>query len=202
MQPEDVNKPKQLLVEGRDAQAFFHPFVNSLSMANIQIQNYGGITELSSFLGQLTKNSNFRKLVTSIGITRDAEENYAGAFQSVCAALTSADLSIPTRPMQFVGTTPQVNVFIFPGDNSKGMLESLLLRGISNDPALKCVEEFISCIEKEKQYTPKPLDKAKALAFLASRKEIIPLSGQAARAGYWNFDSPTYDQLKNFIRSL
>lgn len=203
MPPINVTKPKQLLVEGKDSQYFFHPFIETLNITGIEIQNYGGITDLPDFLGQLIKNSDFRKLVIAVGITRDAEDNSDGAFQSICSALTSVGLSAPRRPLQPIDTSPKVNVFIFPGGNSPGMLESLLLQAVSNDPAVECIDDFFSCIEKVNNYVPRPLDKAKTLAYLASReKQIIPLTGNAARAGYWNFDNPAYDQLKGFIRSL
>jgi len=202
MQPNDVTRSKQLLVEGKDAEVFFYTFVVSLNITDIQIQNYGGIAELPNFLGQLTKNSNFRKLVTSLGITRDAEENSGGAFQSVCSALTSVNLLAPTHPVQSIGTSPRVNIFIFPGNDLPGMLESLLLQAVSDDPAINCIDEFIYCVEQANHYTPKPVDKAKILAFLASREQIKPLIGHAARAGYWNFGDPTYNQLKDFVRSL
>lgn len=141
-------------------------------------------------------------MVTSLGIVRDAESDSTGAFQSVQTSLRKASLLVPSDPTLPTKTSLKVNIFILPGNNSLGMLETLLLRAVSSDPAVNCVDSFIECIKREAQYTPNPIDKAKALAYLASKEQIKPLIGHAARAGYWNFDDSTYDQLKNFIRSL
>jgi hypothetical protein len=202
MQLKNVTKPKQLLVEGRDAEAFFYPFIETLDIMDIDIQNYGGIKELPDFLGQLTKNSNFRSLVTSIGIVRDAEENNEGAYQSVQSALRNCSLPVPEKPNQPSRTTPKVSVFILPDANSTGMLETLLLRAVGADPVMSCVDEFLNCVEHKTAYSPTPPEKAKVLAFLASRKQIKPLIGHAALAGYWGFENPAYNELKEFILSL
>lgn len=82
------------------------------------------------------------------------------------------------------------------------MLETLLLRGVAYDPVFKCIDQYLECVQQQIGTLPSPIDKAKVLAFLASRPEIKALTGHAARAGYWNFDSPAYNQVKEFIQSL
>ncbi len=57
--PKEIEHPKQLLVEGRDAEAFFYPFLENMQISGIQIQNYGGITELASFLKQFVLSSQY-----------------------------------------------------------------------------------------------------------------------------------------------
>ena len=42
-QPQTVSKPKQLLVEGRDAEVFFRAMIRSLGLTELEIRNFGGI---------------------------------------------------------------------------------------------------------------------------------------------------------------
>ena len=51
----EINKAKQLLVEGKDAKIFFEALLSNLDITEIQIQNYGGIDELKGFLNQFSK---------------------------------------------------------------------------------------------------------------------------------------------------
>lgn len=73
---------------------------------------------------------------------------------------------------------------------------------MSEEPAFRCIEPHLACIQQETGILPRPLEKARFLSYLASRPEIKPLSGYAARAGYLNLESPAYDQLKEFLRAL
>ncbi len=96
----EIESAIQLLVEGNDPRNFFEAFVEHLSLANIQIQNFGGVQELPNFLPVFVKKPNFQT-VQSIGIVRDAESNAKGAFQSVQSALKKAEqvnLPVPDRP--------------------------------------------------------------------------------------------------------
>lgn len=201
--PKNIQHSKQLLVEGRDAEAFFYPFLESMKVSGIQIQNYGGIRELPSFLKQFVLSPQYKGLpVTSIGIIRDAEQNPQDAFKSVCGTLEKVGLRIPSTPLVPTKKSPKVCVYILPDEKSSGMIETLLLRAVSGDPAFGCVDEYLECVVQATGVEPKPRDKARFLTFLASKPDIKPLTGFAARAGYLNFSSSTYDRLKEFILSL
>lgn len=49
---------------------------------------------------------------------------------------------------------------------------------------------------------PYNMAKAKVHTFLASRIEPDKRLGEAAQAGYWPFNDPVFDPLKNFILNL
>lgn len=201
--PTQISRSKQLLVEGRDAEAFFYPFLEAMDITDVEIQNYGGINDLSSFLKQFVLNSQYKRLpVTSIGIIRDAEQSAEGAFRSVCSALEGANHSKPTAPSSPSEGFPKACVYILPDENSQGMIETLLLRALVDDPVFECVDRYLECVIRTTDNEPKPIDKAKFLAFLASKPNIKPLTGYAARAGYLNFESPVYDSLREFVNSL
>ncbi|MDY6863685.1 MAG: DUF3226 domain-containing protein [Thermodesulfobacteriota bacterium] len=100
-----INKNKQLLVDGNDASWFFSALLQKLSIAEIQIQNYGGNDELRGFLKQFCKAPGFAERVKSSGIIRDAENNPKGAFQSVHNALRTAKLPMqkgPSKPLGYI----------------------------------------------------------------------------------------------------
>jgi hypothetical protein len=198
-----ITKSSQLLVEGRDAEAFFYPFLEDMSMSDaIEIQNYGGVNELRGFLRQFVISSDFKDVVTSIGIIRDAEDDPGAAFQSVCDTLEGVGLAKPVQPTVAEGEDPKVNVLILPDASSRGMLETLLLRAVEHDPATKCIDQFLECVNQETNVSSQPEEKAKVLAFLASRPRVLPLIGYAARAGYWQFQSSAYDHVREFIGAL
>lgn len=200
--PKRVARPKQLLVEGRDAEVFFHALLDDVRVTGVQVQNFGGKDELRGFLKALRNASSFSQKVTSVGIVRDAETDAAAAFQSVCSALNAASFAVPTQVLAPAGHSPQVSVLILPDATTPGMLETLCRRTVDNDPVIECVEQYFECVEQQTGSLPTNIDKAWVQAFLVSRSRPGLLLGQAAHAGYWHFDSPALDHVKQFVREL
>ena len=142
-------------------------------------------------------------MVDSIGVTRDADESSASAFQSVRSLLmSSAGLDAPDEPMVATWGRPRVSVFILPNCESAGMLETLCLSAVQDDPATPCVEQYLQCLEETANMPSRNPDKARAHAFLASRARPELRVGEAAEAGHWQLDSPAFDPLKSFLLAL
>ena len=131
--PAEIKSAVQLLVEGNDQRNFFEAFTSHLSISNIQIQNFGGVNELSDFLEGFVGATGFRETVQSLGIVRDAETS---AERSVpkCSVFVGADatLPVPDSPAERTDTNPAVAVLILPGDNRQGMLETLLCESFAD----------------------------------------------------------------------
>ena len=157
MRPERIRQPAQLVVEGKDAYNFFGAFIESLGLVDIQVQNFGGVTDLSGFLDAFVKAPGF-EAVSSIGVVRDAERRAeddppvearpspaSSAFQSVQSSLRRFGLPVPDRPMERAGTVRTVSVFILPGDADDGMLETLLGRTIAGTDVDRCIGRFLQC---------------------------------------------------------
>lgn len=193
---------KQLLAEGRDAEKFLQALIRTIGRDDLQVQNYGGVDELHGFLKALVRTREFREKVNSLGIIRDAERDPAAAFQSVCGALRNAELPVPPRPETTAGRTLRVSVLILPRADQPGMLETICLEAIADQPVMKCIEEFFACVQKTGGSLPANLDKAKVHAFLSSRERPHLTFGQSAEAGYWPFVAPVFDPLKDFLRGL
>ncbi len=200
-EPKEITELKQLVVEGRDAEEPFRALLGHIGVNGVQIQNFGGISELPVFLRLLCNTPDFNR-VTSIGIVRDAETNAVGAFQSVCSALNNASLPVPTQAIVPVEDRPRVSVLILPDGETPGMLETICLWSVENDPAMECVKQYFKCIEQRMGSLPKNMPKAQVQTFLASRPRPGLLLGQAARAGYWPWDSPVFNNVKQFLQAL
>ena len=210
--PKSITHPIQLVVEGVSALYFFRALLRRMNIINqIQIQDFGGKDELEDFLLALKSMSDFNTVV-SIGIVRDADNNPSAAFDSVCSALRDVELYQPSQPEKFEGANPRIGVLILPNANECGMLETLCLQSVSNDPAIKCIEDYLDCLRSN--CLQEPIDeshniyKAQVQVFLASRTFLSPkrrniwLLGQAADKGDWQWDSPAFDHVKLFLTSL
>ena len=195
-----ITKSVQLLVEGNDQRNFFEEFVRHLSLTNVQIQNFGGVTELRGFLLALANDDAFREIVESVGIVRDAEESAAGAFQSVAGALKNANLPEPKGPEEINSDSSGLaaTVLILPDGTRKGMLETLLCETFANTSIGDCIDAFFNCVEASHEPTKRP-DKARARAFLTTRPEPHFSVGVATKAGYWDLDHGAFENVREFL---
>lgn len=197
-----ISYSKVLLVEGQTPFQFFKALLRNLGLDNqVEIRNFGGVKDFSAFLKALVGTDGFDK-VTSIGIVRDAEENADSAFDSVKDSLIRANLTAPATPKSISHGNPVTSVFILPDCVQPGMLETLCLQSITTNPSMTCVDGFFICLDGNQVLLPDNLDKARIQAFLASREKSGLLLGQAAHAGYLDWDDQAFDSLKQFLRSL
>src|SRR5581483_5776638 len=187
---------------GLDTEKFIEVFLRDLKLDNIQLQNYGGNHEMRIFLAALRNAPEFKERVQSLGIIRDAEADATAAFQSVCDVLEHVNLDRPVRPEQFVGNQPRVGIFLFPDGSRAGMLETLCLEAIGNDPVIECVIEYFDCVKRKVGALPNNLEKARLRTFLASRPRPHLQLARAIDAGYIPCNSSCFDGIKNFLRSL
>ncbi len=204
--PEVVTRPKIVLVEGKDEKIFFDKLcVHIEKQADIQILDFGGITQFRKYLKSLKASSSYRSMnVNSLGVIRDAELDMGSAFQSVCDALKASGFAVPSHPSEMVDGDPNISVFILPDCQNQGMLETLCWQAVarSDDSAIPCVHQYLDCLKKSSAL-PKNADKARLHTFLASRKEPGLLVGEATgKSGYWNLDSSVFKPLKKFLQTL
>ena len=199
---QEISRSKLLLVEGENERRFFVALLRRLELSDaVQVLNYGGKTQLRPLLSTLHLVPGYSDL-TALGVTRDADESFASAFQSICNSLGNAGLGVPDQTRAPTSATPSVSVFVLPDCSSPGMLETLCLSAMQDDPAMPCVEQYFQCLEESASIPSKNPDKARAHAFLASRSKPELRVGEAAEAGYWQLDSPVYYPLKSFLLAL
>ncbi len=199
-----IKKKKLLLVEGQDEVMLIDKLLRELELTEVlQIINVNGKNNISRGLKSLMKHSDSHR-ISSIGIIRDADKNPKGAFDSICSALENAGLAKPKQPEELVGDKPKVAIMILPTANTEGMLETLCLQSVQEDPAMACVNQYFDCLKKQlgEAQMPKNLAKAKTAAFLSSRPELASNVGIAAQKGYWPFTHSTFSSLKAFLQLL
>lgn len=199
--PQNIDSNVQLLVEGNDQRNFFEAFIDHLSLKNIQIRNYGGVNDLRRFLSGFVTSVGFGD-ITTLGIVRDAEASAQSAFQSVQDSLRGLGLAVPGQLGQRAGSSPAVSVLILPDDDNSGMLETLLCRTFVGTYLDTCIDGFFECVRAkagEGVYRP---EKARAHAYLATRRDPHVSVGVAAHRKYWDLDHAALSGVRQFLQSL
>ena len=200
--PTVISRTRQLLVEGKDQENFFEAFVRHLKISDdVQIQNFGGVNELSGFLGAFVKMPDFQS-VQSIGIVRDAEKSEHGAFQSIQSSLKKANLPVPDTVGTPSAGDPAVAVLVLPGDGNPGMLESVLCRAFNNQEVNRCIADFFECVEALSDEPIRNRDKARAFVYLTTTPNVHHSVGVAAKAGVWDLDHRAFDRVRDFLIAL
>lgn len=198
--PQPIKQQKLLVGEGIEEFFFFEALLKHLNIVDVQIEQCKGKTRLHDYVITLPKRPGFENLV-AIAITRDADDDATAAFQSVITALDNAGLAKPQASGSFINSEPKVGIFILPDCQGSGMLEDLCLASANTDIAMPCVNEFFRCVEN-KGRRPNNMAKARTHAWLASHIEPDKRLGEAAQKGYWDWQSPAFDLLKQFLNQL
>ena len=198
--PQSLEASTQLLVEGNDQRNFFEAFVRHLGVSGVQVQNFGGVYDLSEFIMNMSGMDEFSDHVRSLGIVRDAEASAQEAFRSVQGSLRRIGLTAPDRPRQRVGVSPSVSVLILSDDDSPGMLETLLCRTFSGSGLDGCIDSFFECVHAELGHGPHRPHKARAHAYIATQRDAHVSVGVAAQRNYWDLNHAVFDGVRDFLR--
>ena len=202
-QPTRIEKPVQLLVEGKDQLNFFEAIIRRVELGSkLQVQDFGGVRELRGFLLALVDTPKF-DTVKSIGIVRDAEQDAAGARQSVNDSLRHVGLPSPGDAGGRGDGPVVVQTLILPGEGAEaGMLETLLCRSVADELVNDCIADFFGCAEALPGVDIRRPDKARAQAYLATRPEPQVSVGVAAQKGYWPLDHDAFSEVRDFLSAL
>lgn len=199
-----------LAVEGQDEENFFGKLLWHVRLLDVQIECVGGKDRFRNKLRALLQTSGFfqadnSSFVEHLAIVRDRDQD--NAFESIANVVRKLGLTPPSKHGEFSDGNPRVGIFIMPGEKVDGtMLEDLCLETVQDHEAMRCVEQFASCVE-ELSAPPKNLSKAKAQVFkahvfLAAQRETVDSVGLGAQKGYWNLDSPALGELKTFLMQM
>jgi hypothetical protein len=205
----EIQKTKLLIVEGNHERDFFNAWFFHLGISDIQVMPIGGKTKLAVNLKALIKQTNYISVV-SIVIVRDADDNPAGAFQSICSALENARLPVPPVGEKFIIRDGlKLAVVITPGNDRSGALEELLLETTIADPlsshAAIYIDQAVANLN-ENHDRPAPLahkhGKAKIHAFLATFEEPDKDPGKAALSGVWDFNHTALFPIRTILEQM
>jgi hypothetical protein len=140
--------------------------------------------------------------VKSIGLVRDADENFGRAFTSLVDALKNANIPQPQKAMVFTDTNPRVGIFITPDNQNLGSLEDLCLNSVAGDPALSCANDYLDCLKKTKNAEHPHKAKALVQVYLAKEDDGDIHMGTASEKGVWKLESPAFRQIIDFVKML
>lgn len=203
-QQPQITATRLLIVEGQDDRRFFEALLKQHGIPGFQVLQIAGASNLSRRLDALRSAEEFAT-VTALGIVFDADDSHQGTFSSICRSLSGARLPVPPQPQQLSSGRPQVSVMIVPPDEieSGRMLEDLCLEAVADDPAMRCVDEYFSCLEDQSiSQRESAIPKARLHAFLASRERPGLRLGEAAEKNDIPLDSPVFEPVVNFLRQL
>lgn len=208
--PIEIKEKKLILAEGKDAFLFCIWAYQGFGATGIQVLNFGGVTELSSFLELIRGVPNYEALETIV-IVRDAERDAIAAVSSIKTSLKKAKLPVPSKSYEFAGSCPKVAYIIFPGfiegtkeskSLSNGTLEDLCLELVKEDEIFECVNQYIQCL-KSKRQDVRRLHKAKLHTYLAGKNDFVGLKiGEAARVGAWDWNHAKLEPFKQVILGM
>lgn len=198
-----ISRDRILLGEGIEEVRTFSRILGELGRDDVQVEHYGGKTNLKAFLRALPVLPGFDRLKT-IAVTRDADNSASSAFQSVTDAISAADLVAPSASGEFSQSEPRTGIFILPGSANSGMLEDLLLLAVQQDPRMHCVEELMQCVSGSvgTDVQPKPPAKARLSAWLAIQQKPGLRIGEAVETGYIPPNSMALASLHQFFKAL
>lgn len=199
-----IRSDRLLLVEGRDEEILFNALIGHCFDAEpeIQVIGAGGVDQFPRNLQAIHTAAQSRPTLRAIGVVRDADDNAGAAFQSVCDHLRNVGYQPPRVHGEFSGGVPSIGVFIVPNGVEPGAIETLCRRSTEGDNVSRCVEEYITCLAEHEAIRSTNVDKTFAHAYLAAMGDPVARVGEGARQGVWDFGSPAFSELSEFLRSL
>ena len=126
-----------LLVEGKDEVNLFNALMRHRFDAEPQIQviDAGGVNKFPRSLNAIRTAAQTRPRLRAIGVVRDADNDAADAFASVCGQIRDAGYEPPAGHSEFSNDVPSIGVFIVPDGNEPGAIETLCRRSKEGEEA-------------------------------------------------------------------
>lgn len=192
-----------LLVEGMDEVNLTTEMLRSWDIGGVQVMDVGGKDKFKSEIDALMSFSRSRGLqLSAIGVLRDADDSSESALQSVTDALRNLNLPAPGSHGAFEQGTPSLGVFILPDGTSPGAVEDLCWEAVQGTSAGKCSTAYLECLEESGALASKNPAKTLVHSYLAAQEDPSSRVGEGALKGYWSFDHPAFDPLRNFVSRL
>ena len=193
-----------LLVEGRDEVNLFNALMKHRldPEPKIQVIDAGGKDKFPRNLKAIQTAARIRPTLRAIGVVRDADDDARGAFRSVCDALHNVGYKPPRVHGEFSEAVPSVGVFVVPDGSEPGAVETLCRRSLKGDDVAECAEAYMGCLIEHEAMHSTNIDKSFVHAYLAATRDPLARVGEGALQGVWDFGSPAFSELVEFLRVL
>jgi hypothetical protein len=143
------------------------------------------------------------------------DRDYEGEpFKSIQDALKANGMPEPSELGEIVGDELKIAVYLFPDNQSQGMLEDLCLQAFAEDDIdiVSCIDDYLDCLsDKKMELVESALPKSKLNILIASKsidnsirskdRKVWELRN-AVYKRWWNWEHPAFDKIKTFLRQL
>lgn len=194
-----------LLVEGPADDRFLTALLRANGRNAVQVVSFGGLGKLPATLWALTAADGFVGL-RWLGIVVDADTSPTRRFREVAAWIAAANkprqprrYGVPLRSWQAALDEQGVptTVFVLPGGDAPGDLESWLLLTVDFREQVRCAESFADCLGTA---APSPRSKVVMAAYLASHDpEKLDIGDAIQRAGTLPLVHDVYEPFLSLI---
>ena len=198
----EILQDRLLLVEGRDESHLFEKLIETCFSDDkpwIQVMDIGGKTMLGRNLKTVALS---RPSLRSIGIVRDADASSSDSFKSVRDSVQQAGYTPPPAHAEFSDASPAIGIFIVPDGNEPGAIETICRRSVQDDEISQCVDAYMECLAIHNALKSTIPDKTFTHAYLAATHDPVARVGEGALQGVWDFQSPAFANLRQFIHDL
>jgi hypothetical protein len=192
---------KLVLVEGKDEINFYSAVTAHIGVVDVEIRSFEGVNNLRPTLEAIRGIEGFDRL-TALGIVRDAEGNGTAALQSVRHALRDMGFAVPDRALERAGAGPAVVILINPHDQPGGRFEDVCSESVRDTPVMRCVEQYIGCLNGIDRVMPAREWKTRVHAFIAAQEHPEVSLGVAGKYGYFPFDHTAFAPTKRLFELL
>ena len=198
-----LKSDRVLLVEGTDEFNLIGAMLHSWNIDHVQVIGVGGKDRIKTNLEIVISDALAMGIeLSAIGVLRDADAHPTRALQSVTDALRSLDLPTPDSHGDIMHGSPSVGVFILPDGTSPGAVEDLCWEAVQETSAGKCSTVYLECLEESGALASKNPAKTLVHSYLAAQEDPSSRVGEGALKGYWSFDHPAFDPLRDFVSRL
>lgn len=200
-----IKSERLLIVEGIEDKNFFNRLLGQLRFEDIiQVIDVEGKTKFKDTLTAISLLSDYES-VTHLAIVGDSDESPKDTFRSLTGTLRALEFNVPQKPLEFsrdISSKPATMVYLMPDPNSIGSLESLFLRYLeqTDSQVVKCVEDYIQCVNNPYLQIQAKQDKAKLQALTAVIDKKPKRPEDALKN--WDLNHPVFEGVQQFIHQL
>lgn len=208
--------PNLILCEGADAHRFLIWFLdfckkNDSRFNTFRVYDFGGNNDLKRYLRLMTQWDDFKSIVTSLCVIRDAETDASAACQSIHDAFTGAGLAAPATPCSPASDAGakhsgiRTGFLLFPSccaTLQNGTLEDLCLRILAKEDAEGVLSDADKALEPYEESLPR-LHKNRLHAYFSLTDAFVgDKIGEAAQKQAFRYDGPEIASLKSFLLNM
>ena len=196
---------KIFLAEGLSEALFLERLFEerSLNPHELIVFCFKGVNNFGPILKLLNDEENFSQ-ITSLGIMLDADSKPKYRLNSVlreCRKIEFiSDKAIMTEPGIFREEGRNLGIFVSPGEEKNGSIETLIMSEIEERPEFACLEELVNCLRN--LGCPKLSEKALCQMFISLKRDRVCGAGRGFQAGIFDITHSAYEQAARIFMSV